>query len=137
MVKFVFYHSKLRKRPFLLKCSNSCPLFRRPCLCVGKTSCYTIKTWCNFKRINTFLNSQILLNLIHKMKYLTDQFQLCFRVCIGNTIQLYLLLHWHPYSRQLASCCICFVLSLLSDIECSCRMSIQLCYVCVQDVEKL
>jgi len=27
------------------------------------------------------------------MKYLTDQFQLCFRFCIGNTKQLYLFLH--------------------------------------------
>jgi len=25
VVKFVFYHSKLRKQPFLLKFSNSCP----------------------------------------------------------------------------------------------------------------
>jgi len=44
------------------------------------------------------------------MKYLTDQFQLCFRFCIGNTKQLYLFLRWHPYSRQFASCCICFCL---------------------------
>ena len=31
---------------------------------------------CNFKRINTILNSEILLNLIRKMKYVTEK--LCF-----------------------------------------------------------
>jgi len=41
--------------------------------------------WCNFKRFNTILNIENLLNLIRKMKYLTDQFQLCFCFCIGNT----------------------------------------------------
>jgi len=50
---------------------------------------------------------------MRKMKYLTDQFQLCFCFCVGNTKQLYLFLHWqhnwHTCSRQLASCCICFV----------------------------
>jgi len=56
------------------------------------------------------------------MKYLTDQFQLCFCLCIGNsnTKQLYFFLHyqhnWHSYSRQLARCCVCFVLSLHSSI---------------------
>jgi len=30
--------------------------------------------WCNFKRFNTILKSEVLLNLIRKMKYLTDQF---------------------------------------------------------------
>jgi len=40
------------------------------------------KTWRNFKRFNTILNTEILLNLIRKMKYLTDEFQ------------LFLLLHW-------------------------------------------
>jgi len=35
-------------------------------------------------RFNTIPNSEILLNLIRKMKYLTDQFQLCFYFCIGN-----------------------------------------------------
>jgi len=55
------------------------------------------------------------------MKYLTDQFQLCFCFCMGNTKLPYLFLHWqhnwHPYSRQLASCCICFVLSLHSGVK--------------------
>jgi len=50
------------------------------------------------------------------MKYLTDQFQLCFYFGIGNTKLLHIFMHWqhnwHPYSRKLASCCICFVLSL-------------------------
>jgi len=39
----------------------------------------------NFERFNTILNSEILLNLIRKMKCLTDQFQLCFCLCIGKT----------------------------------------------------
>jgi len=53
------------------------------------------------------------------MKSLTDQFQSRFCFCIGNTKQLYLFLHWQqnwqPY-RQLASCYMCFVLSLHSGI---------------------
>jgi len=53
------------------------------------------------------------------MKYLTDQFQLCFCFCIGNTKQMHLILrwqhNWHPY-RQLASCYIWFVFSLYSGI---------------------
>jgi len=60
------------------------------------------------------MNNEILLNLIRKMKYLTDQFQFCFCFCIDNTKQLYLFLHWqhnwHPYSRQLATyalSCLC------------------------------
>jgi len=32
-------------------------------------------------------NSENLLNFIRKMKYLTDQFQLCFYFCISNTKQ--------------------------------------------------
>jgi len=32
--------------------------------------------WCNFKRFSTILNSKILLNIMRKMKYLTDQLQL-------------------------------------------------------------
>jgi len=41
---------------------------------------------CNFKRFNAILNSEILLNLGRKIKYLKDQFQLRFCFCIGNTI---------------------------------------------------
>jgi len=46
---------------------------------------YTIKNWCNFNRFNTTLNDEILLNLVRKMKYLADQFQLCFCIRISNT----------------------------------------------------
>ena len=45
--------------------------------------------WINFKRFNTIPNSEILLNLIRKMKYFTDQFQLCFFFRIGNTEKLF------------------------------------------------
>ena len=92
--------------------------FWQPCLRVDKTSCHTIETWCNFERFNTLPNSKILLKLISKMKYLTDQFQTCFCFCIYNikTLSSYILFvrwqhNWHPY-RQLATCYICFVLSL-------------------------
>ena len=44
------------------------------CFYAGKNSCRTIETWCN----NTILNSEILLKLIGKIKYLTDDFQFCF-----------------------------------------------------------
>jgi len=114
-------HSKLRKEPFLLKFSNSCIPFDTHALVSKKVRATPSKLSCNFKRFNTLLNSEILLNLIGKMKYLTGQFQLCFCFCIGNTKLSYLFLHWqhnwHPYSRQLASCCICFVLSLHSCVE--------------------
>jgi len=49
------------------------------------------------------------------MKCLTDQFQLCFCICVGNTKQLYLFLHWQHNWRP-ASCYICFILSLYSGI---------------------
>jgi len=39
---------------------------------------------CNFKRFTNILNSEILLNLIRKMKYLTDQFQLCFLFALAT-----------------------------------------------------
>ena len=83
MVKFGFYHSKLRKKHFLLKFSNSCPSSDIH-LCVGKVCAKQLKNTGNFRRFNTILNSEMLLNLIRKMKYLTDQFQLCFCFCIGN-----------------------------------------------------
>ena len=78
-----------------------------------------LNNWCNFKRFNAILNSEILLNLLRKMKCLTDQFQLFCCFCIGNTKQLYLFLHWqqnwHSY-RQLDSCYTCFLLFLHSGI---------------------
>ena len=40
--------------------------------------------WCNFKRFYNILNSEILLNLIRKMKCLTDQFQLCFLFALAT-----------------------------------------------------
>ena len=61
------------------------PPFRHPSLCIGKSSFHTIKNWCNFKRFSIILNSEILLTLIHQIKYLTDQFQLCYCFCMGNT----------------------------------------------------
>jgi len=100
----------------LLKFSTSA-LFRYPCLCVGKSSCHTIKKWCNFKRFNTILNNEIVMNFIHKMKCLTDKCHLCFVFAlatlkryvyfrIGNTIGI------PTEYRQLAICYMCFVLSL-------------------------
>ena len=114
-------HSKLRKEPFLLKFSNFWIHSDTHALVSKKVHATPSKLSCNFKRFNTILNSEIVLNLIGKIKYLTDQFQLCFCFYIGNTKLSYLFLHWqhnwHPYSRQLASCCICFVLSLRSCVK--------------------
>jgi len=44
----------------------------------------------DFKRLNNILNSEILVNLIRKMKYLTDQFQFCFIFALAtlNNIDL-------------------------------------------------
>jgi len=118
VVKFGFHHSKLRKQPVLITFQIPSPIPTQKL--VSRKKFVAHHYWCNFNRFNTILNYEILLNLIGKMKYLTDQFQLCFCFCIGNTKQLYLFLHWqhnwHPYSRQFASCCICFVLSLHSGI---------------------
>ena len=88
MVKFVFCHSKLGKQPFFLKFPNSCG---------GKRSYHTIKNWCNLKRFNTILNSEILLNLRRKLNISRINFNCvfvfalatlntCIHLCIGNTI---------------------------------------------------
>jgi len=100
VVKFAVYHSKLRKEPFFAEIFKFLTPFRHPCLCVGKSSCHTIKNWCNFERLNTILDSEILLNLIRIMKYLADQIQLCFCFCIGNTKKLYFI---SAFASQLAS----------------------------------
>jgi len=46
-------------------------------MCAGKVRA-TPSNKCNFKRFNTIPNSEILLNLICKMKYVTDQFNCVF-----------------------------------------------------------
>jgi len=88
VVKFVFYHS-IKNSVFCWNFQIPAPLPTPICLCVGKRSCHTIKKLGNFKRFTIISNSEILLNLIRKMKYLTDQFQLCFCFCIGNAKYLY------------------------------------------------
>jgi len=52
------------------------PLPKPICLCVGNVRVTPVNNLGNFKRFNTILNSEIWLNLIRKMKYVTDQFQL-------------------------------------------------------------
>jgi len=84
MVKFVFYHSKLRKQHFLLKCQIPDPFPIPICLCVRNVDAIPLKNLGNFKRFNTIPNNEILLNLMRKMKYMADQLQLCFCFCIGN-----------------------------------------------------
>jgi len=54
------------------------------CLCFGNVHATLLKDLGNFKRFKTVPNSELLLNLIPKMKYLTDHFQLCLCFCIGN-----------------------------------------------------
>jgi len=44
----------------------------------------TVVIRCNFKRFNNIPNSETLLNLIRKMKYLTDKFQLCFLFALAT-----------------------------------------------------
>jgi len=103
---------------FLLKFSNSCP-YRHLCLYVGKVRATSSKTWGNFKRFNIILNSEILLNLLRKMKYSTDKFQLCFVFAVAMLNSYILFLHWQKNSHpcgQLASCYVCIVLSLYSGI---------------------
>ena len=92
-MKFGFYHSQLWKEPFCRNLQIPAP-FPHPCLCAGKVRATPSNNWCNFKRLNTILNSEIFLNLIRKMKCLTDELQFCFCFCIGNTNQLHLFLHW-------------------------------------------
>jgi len=84
-----FLPLETRKTEFFAEIFKFLPPFRHPCLCVEKSSCQPFKNWCYFKRFNTILNSEILPNLMRKMKYLTDKFQLCFCFCVGNTKQLY------------------------------------------------
>jgi len=60
--------------------SNTCPIPTPKLVCRKKFVPHHY--WCNFNRFNTILNNEILLNLIGKMKYLTDQFQ------------VFLFLHW-------------------------------------------
>jgi len=48
---------------------------------------------CNCKRFNTILNSNIFLNLIRKMKYLTDQLQLVFVFALATPNSYILFLH--------------------------------------------
>jgi len=60
------------------------PLPTPICLCAGNVCATPLKNLGNFKRFNTIPNSEILLNLIRKMKYSTDRFQLRFCFCIGN-----------------------------------------------------
>jgi len=53
-----FLPLEIRKTAFSAEIFKFLPSFRRPCLCVGKSSCHTTKNWCNFK----------LKNLISKLK---------------------------------------------------------------------
>ena len=115
-----FLSPKTKKKSFFAEIFKFLlPPLTHPFRCVRKSSCHSTKNWCNFKYFNSIRNSEILLDLIRNTKCLTDQFQLCFCFCIGNTKQLYLFLHcqhnWRPYTKH-ASCYICFVLSLHSGI---------------------
>jgi len=70
--KICFLPLETKKTVFFAELFKFLPPFRHPCLCIGKSSCHTIKNWCNLKRFNTIIKSEILRNLIHKMKYFTD-----------------------------------------------------------------
>jgi len=73
--------------------------------------------WCYFKDFNTILNSENLLNLLHKMTYVTDKFQLCFCFAFAALNSYILCLpsqhSWH-LCRQLATyalSCLCILVS--------------------------
>ena len=71
-----FLPLEIKKTAYLLKFSNSCPSTDIHMLCAGKVCAKQLKNMGNFKRFDTIPNNEILLNLIRKMKYLTDQFRL-------------------------------------------------------------
>ena len=100
-----------------------------------KGSCHTINyNLGNFKHFNTLPNSEILLNLIRKMKYVTDQFQLCF-FCIGNAKLIYFI---SALATQLASLrTTCWLLRIVCLVFALMSIRIQSWYFCVQDEEKL
>ena len=58
-----------RKTAFFAKMFKFLSIFRHPCLCVGKSSCQTIKNFGVISSIlSRILNCEILLNLTRKMK---------------------------------------------------------------------
>ena len=95
------------------------PLFRHPCLCVGKVRATPLKNWCNFKRFNTILNSVICWILYAKWNIRQINSNCAFVFALEKPNSYILFLHWqhnwHPYG-QLASCHVCFLLSLYSGI---------------------
>jgi len=80
-----FLPLETKKTAFFAEIFKFVAPFRHPCLCVGKSSCHTLKINVISSVLTPSKNSEILLILIRKMKYLTDQYQLCFCFCIGNT----------------------------------------------------
>ena len=118
-VKFVFYHSKLRKQHICWNCQIPAPLRTPIYLCVGKVCTKQLKNMGNFKRFNTIPNKEILLNLIRKMKYLTDQFFNCVFVFALATLNSCILsLHWqhnwHSYGQLAVATCVlsCLCISI-------------------------
>ena len=92
------------------------------------------KNWRNFKCFNTNLNSEILLNLIRKMKYLSDQFLLFFVFALTTLNSYILFLHWqhnwHPY-RQLVTYgflvfALRYLMQLSNEYSVMCRATIDL-----------
>jgi len=76
---------KSKKTSFFAKFFTSClPSDTHACV-YEKIRDTPLKNVCNFKRSNTIRNSEILLNVTHKMKCLTDQFKLHFCFRIDNT----------------------------------------------------
>ena len=132
-MKFVFCHSKLRKQPFLLKFSNSCPL-QHPCLCIGKVRATPLKIgvissvltsfslvkfcWTLYAKWNVW---QININCVFVFSLAALNSYVYF--CIDNTTGIRtdnLLIATYALS------CLCILV-----FKYSCRMRIQLCYLCV------
>ena len=101
MVKFVFYHSKLRKQHFLLKFSNFCPSSDIYMLVCRKSCAKQLKNIGNLKRFNTIPNNEILLNLIHKWNIWQVKFNCVFALATLNSYILFLHWqhNWHSYGQ--------------------------------------
>ena len=96
------------------------------------------KNWCNFKRFNSTVKNEILLNLIRKMKYLRDQFQLCFCFCIVNIKQLYFRQrNQHSYRQPVTYALFVFALRYLISLQNEYSVMLLLCSRCLTQVSIL
>jgi len=119
VVKFVFYHSKLRNSIICWNFQIPAPLPTPICLCVGNVRATPLKIWVISSVLTPFQIVKFYWITYAKRNIWQINFN-CGFVFVLATLNSYILfLHWqhnwHPYG-QLASCYVCFVLSLHSGI---------------------